>query len=256
MWAAHNGNAEVVEQLLAGGADVRLANDKGWTALTAAASNGKLEAVQQLLAAGATAAVTDAWGRSVADLAKQNQHGEVVALLEAAVAEAADAVAAARPKIGGLLGAGKAAATPEQAAAAAQTTEMQQRLAAARGVVPPKERYNVILDRWWKRWGVATAAQRAAKGKGAAPAQTQKEAAEEESLNEARAAEMAPKVAAARGEVPPKAPGAGAGGEAGPPVLEAGSMASASLDELLMGLAALERQIMATKAKKAGSASS
>ena len=53
MFAAQNGHLEIVQALLAAGAEVNAKTDKGLTALIEAIEKGHTETVQALLAAGA-----------------------------------------------------------------------------------------------------------------------------------------------------------------------------------------------------------
>ena len=53
MHAAENGNARVIRQLVADGADVNDADKKGWTALMYAVRHGQLKAAAELITVGA-----------------------------------------------------------------------------------------------------------------------------------------------------------------------------------------------------------
>jgi ankyrin repeat protein len=53
LWAAHNGDAELVDRLLKAGADVKVKNDFGATAMSEAASAGSTAVIEKLLSAGA-----------------------------------------------------------------------------------------------------------------------------------------------------------------------------------------------------------
>jgi ankyrin repeat protein len=52
-WASVRGHLEVVQALIAAGADVNKANKTGRTPISQASYNGRLEVVQALIAAGA-----------------------------------------------------------------------------------------------------------------------------------------------------------------------------------------------------------
>jgi ankyrin repeat protein len=79
--AASGGHAEIVEILLAAGAEPDPRQRHGWTPLHAAAQNGDLRSLEALLAAGADPALTNDDGRSAADLAAAAGHDELVARL-------------------------------------------------------------------------------------------------------------------------------------------------------------------------------
>jgi ankyrin repeat protein len=79
--AASGGHAEIVEILLAAGAEPDPRQRHGWTPLHAAAQNGDLRSLDALLAAGADPALTNDDGRSAADLAAAAGHEELVARL-------------------------------------------------------------------------------------------------------------------------------------------------------------------------------
>jgi ankyrin repeat protein len=79
--AASGGHAEIVEILLAAGAEPDPRQRHGWTPLHAAAQNGDLRSLEALLAAGADPALTNDDGRSAADLAAAAGNDELVARL-------------------------------------------------------------------------------------------------------------------------------------------------------------------------------
>jgi ankyrin repeat protein len=79
--AASGGHAEIVEVLLAAGAEPDPRQRHGWTPLHAAAQNGDLRSLEALLAAGADPALTNDDGRSATDLASGAGHDELVARL-------------------------------------------------------------------------------------------------------------------------------------------------------------------------------
>jgi ankyrin repeat protein len=70
--AASGGHAEIVELLLAAGAEPDPRQRHGWTPLHAAAQNGDLRSLDALLAAGADPTLQNDDGRSAADLAAGN----------------------------------------------------------------------------------------------------------------------------------------------------------------------------------------
>jgi ankyrin repeat protein len=79
--AASGGHAEIVEILLASGAESDPRQRHGWTPLHAAAQNGDLRTLEALLAAGADPTLQNDDGRSAADLARSAGHDELVARL-------------------------------------------------------------------------------------------------------------------------------------------------------------------------------
>ena len=87
MWPAANGHLEVVQALLAKGADVNAKENDGRTALMMASQNGHLEVVQALLAKGAEVNAKDEQWLDRADDGLQNGHLEVVQALLAKGAE-------------------------------------------------------------------------------------------------------------------------------------------------------------------------
>ena len=72
---------EVVEVLLAAGADVNATQRHGYTPLHGAAQNGSDRSVDRLLAAGADAQARNDDGRTAADLAEEAGHQELAARL-------------------------------------------------------------------------------------------------------------------------------------------------------------------------------
>jgi ankyrin repeat protein len=83
--AALSGNADVIETLLAKGADISApTRDSHESALHIAAAFGRLDAVRALLLAGANRLARDAKGRTPADNASANNFKEIVAVLNEA----------------------------------------------------------------------------------------------------------------------------------------------------------------------------
>ncbi len=81
MFAANNGHPELVELLIARGADVDLQGADGVTALMRAACEGDHRSVNILLAAGADVNLQTANGETAISLAQSEEHGEIVELL-------------------------------------------------------------------------------------------------------------------------------------------------------------------------------
>ena len=81
MFAANNGHPELVELLIARGADVDLQGADGVTALMRAACEGDHRSVNILLAAGADVNLQTATGETAISLAQSEEHGEIVELL-------------------------------------------------------------------------------------------------------------------------------------------------------------------------------
>ncbi|RMJ17162.1 hypothetical protein CDV36_003152 [Fusarium kuroshium] len=79
--ASENGQAEVVEQLLAAGADPNLESPWGDIPLMKAAENGQAEVVEQLLAAGVDPNLQNRWGTTPLMEAARNGQGEVIGQL-------------------------------------------------------------------------------------------------------------------------------------------------------------------------------
>jgi len=79
--AAQQGQAEAVEQLLAGGVDPDARYADGYTALMWAAEKGRYTTVQVLLKHGAAKDLRNDAGLTALDLATRRQHGDLVALL-------------------------------------------------------------------------------------------------------------------------------------------------------------------------------
>jgi ankyrin repeat protein len=73
MWAAERGSVELVQMLLAGGAEVNHTDQNGWNALFFATRAQSAEIVELLLNAGADATLVDAEGRSVLEVAAYRQ---------------------------------------------------------------------------------------------------------------------------------------------------------------------------------------
>ena len=80
-YAAQGGNVEVVQTLLAHGANVNVTDSDGWTALFNAAHDGNVEVVQTLLAHGANVNVTHNDGCTALFFAAQGGNVEVVQTL-------------------------------------------------------------------------------------------------------------------------------------------------------------------------------
>jgi hypothetical protein len=81
MVAARLGEASLVEQLLARGADLHAKDDEHWTALHWAASEGRDQAVAVLLHAGALVDTPDAAGNTPLLLAAEADHAAAVRVL-------------------------------------------------------------------------------------------------------------------------------------------------------------------------------
>lgn len=77
---------KMAKQLLAHDAQVKVAQQGGWTPLHQAAAHGQVDMVDLLLAHGADVHVQSEDGRTPADMAQENDHEDVVALLTAALA--------------------------------------------------------------------------------------------------------------------------------------------------------------------------
>jgi len=80
--AAINDHKEVVQLLLAEGANINGTNEFGATALHLASSNNHRKTAQLLLEKGADMNATDEFGRTPLMVAQEERHGDVVALLE------------------------------------------------------------------------------------------------------------------------------------------------------------------------------
>jgi ankyrin repeat protein len=79
--ATAGAHAEIVEVLLAAGAEPNARQQHGWTPLHAAAQNGDLRSLEALLAAGANPALRNDDGRSPWDLALESGHVELAGRL-------------------------------------------------------------------------------------------------------------------------------------------------------------------------------
>jgi glutaminase len=80
-WASSLGDLYEVQQLIARGVDVNIADYDGRTALHLAASEGHYRVVEYLLLKDAKIDAKDRWGNSPLDDALRNQHQEVVAII-------------------------------------------------------------------------------------------------------------------------------------------------------------------------------
>jgi len=87
MYAAIDDRVEVARILLAAGAEVNARNLNGDTPLLAASLRGRTETVRLLLAAGADASVKNQKGQTALSLAEAEGHAEVVQLLKSTRAE-------------------------------------------------------------------------------------------------------------------------------------------------------------------------
>ena len=106
MWAAFQGELDCLELLIAKGAKLESTADGHkkagkWTALHIAALHGHAPCVEALLKAGADARLKDKRGITALDLAKETKRTEVIALLESAAAIAAQVSRDAPPLPGG-----------------------------------------------------------------------------------------------------------------------------------------------------------
>lgn len=88
-YAARDGNAAAILQLLQNGADVNLADSNGWTPLHFAAQAQSVLAIQTLLSSGAAIDPIDKQGNTPLSIATFNSHGkgETIAALRAAGAD-------------------------------------------------------------------------------------------------------------------------------------------------------------------------
>ncbi len=82
--ASAGGSTEIVETLIAAGANVDLKQCDGKTPLTIAAAGGRADVVRPLLAAKADVNINDASGKTALMLAVENGHAEVAELLRTA----------------------------------------------------------------------------------------------------------------------------------------------------------------------------
>ena len=80
--AMPGGKPEVVEALLAGGAEVNARQEGGFTALHEAALQGSAPLVRLLLARGADPALASAGGKTARDFAVEQGHADLLPLLE------------------------------------------------------------------------------------------------------------------------------------------------------------------------------
>ena len=81
---ADGGDSRIARALVAAGADVNAKQRHGWTPLHGAAHSGDRELVELLLARGADPDATHQEGKTALDLAREKGHADVVNVLEAA----------------------------------------------------------------------------------------------------------------------------------------------------------------------------
>jgi len=79
--AAARGDAALIEELIASGANVNAASRRGYTPLHRAAQNGNTEAVALLLKKGANAEAATIEGLTPLEMARMNGHRAAAALL-------------------------------------------------------------------------------------------------------------------------------------------------------------------------------
>ena len=90
VYAAFNGHAQMVDYLLAHGADVNAASENGVTALMMAARGGYLAIVQRLVAARADIRLQTDRGKTALDWALENRHTHIAEFLEHPASEIED----------------------------------------------------------------------------------------------------------------------------------------------------------------------
>jgi glutaminase len=90
-WAATQGDLVGIQELLARGVDLNLADYDGRTALHLAASEGQLHVVEALVALKVAVNPVDRWGNTPLDDAKRSGHAHVAEILEAGGARRASA---------------------------------------------------------------------------------------------------------------------------------------------------------------------
>jgi uncharacterized protein len=83
--AVSSNQPAIVRWLIDAGADVNARQQMDYTALMGAAANARLEILDMLLAHGADASLKTTDGKTAADLAREHGHAEVAARLEAGV---------------------------------------------------------------------------------------------------------------------------------------------------------------------------
>jgi len=81
------GHTEIVQILLAKGADVHAKDKDDWTPLIWAAAKGHGGIVQILLAKGADVHGRDKWGRTPIMMAERERHGGIVQMLKHAAGQ-------------------------------------------------------------------------------------------------------------------------------------------------------------------------
>jgi hypothetical protein len=82
--ASAEGHTQIVEALLAGGADINETDQYRWTALMTAAGGGRTDVVRLLLNKGADINAQGIAGRTALSLATENDHPDVVRMLQRA----------------------------------------------------------------------------------------------------------------------------------------------------------------------------